>query len=211
MDPQQFQEVTRVGKLEDTLAGIDAALEVGFSPVKVNAVTVRRLDQDFLAFAKLSIPRPLHVRFIEYMPIGQEAADGLAGWGKEDVISSKELLDRINADAVAAGMEPLMPADKNPLGWGPAKYMAFPDAQGTVGFISPLSRHFCGQCNRLRLTADGKIRPCLFSDTEYDVRAALRGGTDEEVSQVLLEALGAKPDEHHDKVGTERNMSAIGG
>ena len=104
-----------------------------------------------------------------------------------------------------------MPADKNPLGWGPAKYMAFPDAQGTVGFISPLSRHFCGQCNRLRLTADGKIRPCLFSDTEYDVRAALRGGTDEEVSQVLLEALGAKPDEHHDKVGTERNMSAIGG
>ena len=211
LDPQQFQEVTRMGKLEDTLAGIDAALEVGFSPVKVNAVTVRRLDQDFLGFAKLSIPRPLHVRFIEYMPIGQEAADGLAGWGKEDVISSKELLDRINADAVAAGMEPLMPADKNPLGWGPAKYMAFPDAQGTVGFISPLSRHFCGQCNRLRLTADGKIRPCLFSDTEYDVRAALRGGTDEEVSQVLLEALGAKPDEHHDKVGTERNMSAIGG
>ena len=211
LDPQQFKEVTRVGELEDTLAGIDAALEVGFSPVKVNAVTVRRLDQDFLAFAKLSIPRPLHVRFIEYMPIGQEAADGLAGWGEEDVVSCKELLDRINADAAAAGMEPLMPADKNPLGWGPAKYMAFPDAQGTVGFISPMSRHFCGECNRLRLTADGKIRPCLFSDTEYDVRAALRGGTDEEVSRVLLEALGAKPDEHHDKVGTERNMSAIGG
>ncbi len=211
LDPQQFKEVTRVGKLEDTLAGIDAALEVGFSPVKVNAVVVRRLDQDLLGFAKLSLDRPLHVRFIEYMPIGQEAADGLAGWGEEDVVSCKELLDRINADAAAAGMEPLMPADKNPLGWGPAKYMAFPDAQGTVGFISPMSRHFCGECNRLRLTADGKIRPCLFSDTEYDVRAALRGGTDEEVSRVLLEALGAKPDEHHDKVGTERNMSAIGG
>ncbi len=211
LDPEQFRQVTRVGNLEDALAGLDAALKVGFSPVKVNAVTVRRLDQDFLAFAKLSLDRPLHVRFIEYMPLGQEAGDGLAGWGKEDVISSQELLERINADALAAGMEPLAPADKNPLGWGPAKYMAFPGAQGTVGFISPLSRHFCSQCNRLRLTADGKIRPCLFSDEEYDVRAALRSGTDEQVAAVLMEALGAKPDEHHDKVGTERNMSAIGG
>ena len=211
LDPEQFRQVTRVGNLEDALAGLDAALKVGFSPVKVNAVTVRRLDQDFLAFAKLSLDRPLHVRFIEYMPLGQEAGDGLAGWGKEDVISSQELLERINADALAAGMEPLAPADKTPLGWGPAKYMAFPGAQGTVGFISPLSRHFCSQCNRLRLTADGKIRPCLFSDEEYDVRAALRSGTDEQVAAVLMEALGAKPDEHHDKVGTERNMSAIGG
>lgn len=211
LDADQFREITRVGRLEDTLAGIDAALEVGFSPVKVNAVTVRRLDQDLLGFAKLSIDRPLHVRFIEYMPIGQDAASGLAGWGKEDVIPSKELLERINAEAMAEGMEPLAPADKNPLGWGPAKYMAFPGAQGTVGFISPLSRHFCSECNRLRLTADGKIRPCLFSDEEYDVREALRTGDDARVAAVLMEALGAKPDEHHDKVGTERNMSAIGG
>ena len=75
----------------------------------------------------------------------------------------------------------------------------------------PLSRHFCAECNRLRVTADGKIRPCLFSDNEFDVREALRGGTDDEVRAVLLEALGAKPDDHHDKVGTERGMSAIGG
>lgn len=211
LDPDQFRAITRVGTLEDTLAGIDAALQVGFDPVKVNAVTVRRLNQDFLGFAKLSIDRPLHVRFIEYMPVGQDAGDGLAGWGEEDVIPNQELLERINADAMAAGMEPLMPADKNPLGWGPAKYMAFPGAQGTVGFISPLSRHFCSECNRLRLTADGKIRPCLFSDEEYDVRKALREGSDEQAAQVLMQALGAKPDEHHDKVGTERNMSAIGG
>ncbi len=211
LDQDQFREVTRVGKLEDTLAGIDAALEVGFDPVKVNAVTVRRLDQDLLGFAKLSIDRPLHVRFIEYMPVGQDAGNGLAGWGQGDVISSQELLERINADAKAEGMEPLAPADKNPLGWGPAKYMAFPGAKGTVGFISPLSRHFCSECNRLRLTADGKIRPCLFSDTEYDVREALRAGDDDRVAACLMEALGAKPDEHHDKVGTERNMSAIGG
>lgn len=211
LDADQFHQITRVGRLEDTLAGIDAALEAGFDPVKVNAVTVRRLDQDFLGFAKLSLDRPLHVRFIEYMPLGQEAGDGLAGWGKEDVIPSDELLQRINADAAAAGMEPLSPAGKGPLGWGPAKYYAFPEAEGTVGFISPLSRHFCSECNRLRLTADGKIRPCLFSDEEYDVRGALRAGDDDQVARVLMEALGAKPDEHHDKVGTERNMSAIGG
>lgn len=211
LDADQFHEVTRVGRLEDTLAGIDAALEAGFDPVKINAVTVRRLDQDFLGFAKLSLDRPLHVRFIEYMPLGQEAGDGLAGWGKEDVISSQELLERINADAVAEGMDSLVPAREDPLGWGPAKYYAFPDAQGTVGFISPLSRHFCGDCNRLRLTADGKIRPCLFSDEEFDVRVALRAGDDAQTERVLMQALGAKPDEHHDKVGTERNMSAIGG
>ena len=88
----------------------------------------------------------------------------------------------------------------------------FPGARGTVGFISPLSRHFCSECNRLRMTADGKIRPCLFSDVEYDMRAALRGdGGDDAIRAVLMEALGAKlRDDHHDKVGTERGMSQIG-
>ncbi len=97
------------------------------------------------------------------------------------------------------------------MGWGPARYFEFPDALGTVGFISPLSRHFCSECNRLRVTADGKVRPCLFSDTEYDVRGALREGDDVAVRDVLLTALGAKPDDHHDKVGTDRKMSQIGG
>ena len=80
-----------------------------------------------------------------------------------------------------------------------------------MGFISPLSRHFCSKCNRLRLTADGKLRPCLFSDEEYDLRTALREGTEEDQRAVFLQAIGAKPDEHHDKVGTERGMSQIGG
>lgn len=210
LDPEQFHEVTRVGQLEDTLAGIDAALEAGFNPVKVNAVTVRRLNQDFLAFAKMSVERPLHVRFIEYMPVG-DSSDAGTGWGKEDVIPSDELLETINARAAAAGMPALQPAGKNPTGGGPARYYEFPDALGTVGFISPMSRHFCGQCNRLRLTADGKVRPCLFSDDEYDVRQAARDGGPEDIKAVLCEALGAKPDEHHNKVGTERNMSQIGG
>lgn len=97
-------------------------------------------------------------------------------------------------------------------GGGPRATSWFPGARGTVGFISPLSRHFCSECNRLRMTADGKIRPCLFSDVEYDMRAALRGdGGDDAIRAVLMEALGAKPDDHHDKVGTERGMSQIGG
>ena len=123
-----------------------------------------------------------------------------------------ELFEIINERARAAGMDELVPAGNDrPLGWGPARYFEFPNAQGTVGFISPLSRHFCSECNRLRLTADGKLRPCLFSDDEYDVRTALRAGDDQAVRAVFAEALGAKPDEHHDKVGTERGMSQIGG
>lgn len=203
---------SRARPFEDTLAGIDAALAAGLNPVKVNAVAVRSLDQDFLEFAKLSIDRPLHVRFIEYMPVGDTSVDAGTGWGKEDVIPSEELFDIINERARAAGLPELRPAGATkPLGWGPARYFEFPDALGTVGFISPLSRHFCSECNRLRVTADGKVRPCLFSDTEYDVRTALREGDDAAVRDVLLTALGAKPDDHHDKVGTDRKMSQIGG
>lgn len=210
LDPDQFHQITRVGNLNDTLAGIDAALEAGFNPVKINSVVVKRLNQNFLEFAKLSIDRPLHVRFIEFMPLGNSSDDG-TGWGKEDVIASDELREIINAQAIEAGMAPLSPADNEPVGWGPARYYEFPDAEGTVGFISPLSRHFCSECNRLRLTADGLIRPCLFSDVEFDMKGALREGGEEAAERVLFEALSAKPDDHHDKVGTERNMSAIGG
>ena len=213
LDPAQFEFITRVGKLESTMKGIDAALETGFNPVKINAVTVRSLNQDYLAFARLSIDRPLHVRFIEYMPVGDAAGADGTGWGKEDVVPSDELLGIINERARVAGLPELEPVndDGKPIGWGPATYYQFPGAQGTVGFISPLSRHFCGQCNRLRLTADGKLRPCLFSDREIDVRAALRDGGEDAVYDAFLEALNLKPDDHHDRVGTERNMSQIGG
>ncbi|WP_165045058.1 GTP 3',8-cyclase MoaA [Adlercreutzia sp. ZJ138] len=214
LDPDQFKRITRVGTIEQTLAGIDAALEYGFNPVKVNAVTVRSLNQDYLAFARLSVDRPLHVRFIEYMPVGESTGANGCGWGKQDVVPSDELIETINARAAAAGLPALQPAtESRPEGWGPARYYQFPGALGTVGVISPLSRHFCSECNRLRMTADGKIRPCLFSDEEYDVRAVLRDAhaDDETVRAVLLQALGAKPDEHHDKVGTDRGMSQIGG
>lgn len=212
LDPAQFSMITRRGKLEDALAGIRAALDVGFDPVKINAVTVRSLNQDYLAFAKLSIENPLHVRFIEYMPVGESSGSSGCGWGKEDVVPSEELIEIIDERAQAEGLGALIPAGgARPEGWGPARYYTFEGALGTVGFISPLSRHFCSECNRLRLTADGKLRPCLFSDVEFDLRDALRANDTETAKAVFAEALGAKPDDHHDKVGTERGMSQIGG
>ena len=213
LDREQYARITRRDRLPDTLAGIDAALAAGLDPVKINAVTVRSLNQDFLAFAKLSIDRPLHVRFIEYMPVGESTGSDGTGWGKQDVVPSDELIATINARAAEQGLPPLKDhdGDGKPIGWGPARYYAFPGALGTVGVISPLSRHFCSECNRLRLTADGKLRPCLFSDREFDVRGALREEGEEAVYREFLKAIGEKPDEHHDKVGTERGMSQIGG
>ena len=212
LDPDQFKYITRRGELHQTLDGIKAALEAGFDPVKINAVTVRSLNQDYLAFARLSVDRPLHVRFIEYMPVGESSGSDGCGWGPEDVVPNEEVIETINAQAREQGLPELVPAgDDRPLGWGPARYWEFPGAKGTVGFISALSNHFCAQCNRVRLTADGKLRPCLFSDLEFDVRTPLRAGDDDAVHEVFATTLRAKPDEHHNKIGTERGMSQIGG
>ena len=213
LDPEQYTHITRRGKVEDALAGIDCALEVGFDPVKVNAVVVRSLNQDLLAFAALSVDRPLHMRFIEYMPVGDsEGEDGL-GWSKRDTIPNEELIAILDEQALAAGLGRLIPLSDaaKPEGWGPARYYQFEGAMGTVGLISALSRHFCGECNRLRLTAEGKLRPCLFSDLEYDVREAIRARDDDRIRIILREAIGSKPDEHHYRVGTARLMSQIGG
>ncbi len=212
LDADQFHYITRRGYLQQTLDGIEAALEAGFDPVKINAVTVRSLNQDYLAFARLSVDRPLHVRFIEYMPVGESSGVDGCGWGPGDVVPNEEVIEAINAQAREQGLPELVPAgDDRPLGWGPARYWEFPGAKGTVGFISALSNHFCAQCNRVRLTADGKLRPCLFSDLEFDVRTPLRAGDDDAVREVFATTLRAKPDEHHNKVGTQRGMSQIGG
>lgn len=212
LDADQYRFITRRGDLEGALAGIDAALAVGLNPVKVNAVVVRSLNQDLLAFAKLSLDRPLHVRFIEYMPVGESSGVDGCGWGPDDEIPSEEVVRIVSEQAEAEGLGPLKPVrGKTADGWGPARYFEFEGAQGTVGVISPMSRHFCSECNRLRLTADGKLRPCLFSDLEYDVRTPVRAGDMDGVRQAILEALGHKPEDHYDKVGTDRKMSQIGG
>jgi cyclic pyranopterin phosphate synthase len=213
LDPAQFTHITRWGNIEDTHRGIDAALQVGFDPVKINVVVVRSLDQDLLAFARLSIDRPLHVRFIEYMPVGDPQGEDGLGWTAEDTIPNEELIALIDSRVEAAGLGRLVPLNKaaGPEGWGPARYYQLEGARGTIGFISALSRHFCNECNRLRMTAEGQLRPCLFNDQEFDVKTALRSNDDQQVRRVLREALGAKPDEHHFQIGTERLMSQIGG
>lgn len=240
LDADQFARITRLGRLEQALAGIDAALAHGFDPVKVNTVVVRRLEQDVFGLARLSVERPVHVRFIEYMPIGNEETGAdrahdvaqdvpsrgsavadphcpggvdASLWDASDTVPSAELRARISQAAVAAGIGALEPAGEGtgPAGAGPATYWRFPGAAGTVGFISAMSNHFCSSCNRMRLTADGAIRPCLFSDAEYRVREALRSGDDAAVAAVWHDAVAHKPQEHQAIEGTERFMSQIGG
>jgi cyclic pyranopterin phosphate synthase len=215
LDPARYHEITRCGSFDAAVAGIKAALEEKLDPVKINAVAIRSLDQDFFAFARYTIDMPLHVRFIEYMPVGNSRGVDGCGWGADDVISCEEIIAIINQKACDAGMQPLQPIDKDvPEGRGPARYYSFPGAKGTVGFISPLSNHFCSTCNRIRLTSEGMIRPCLFSDQEFDIRAALRHGDEGDVRSILLNALAAKPGEHHEgdhARATTVNMNTIGG
>jgi cyclic pyranopterin phosphate synthase len=194
--------------------------------VKLNVVVVRSLDQDLLGFARMTLDRPLHVRFIEYMPVGDDAdsAEGAEGggcagdstsfhWTRHDHVPSEETLAGIRSGALQAGLGELATVERHaaPGGWGPARYFRLPGAQGTIGVISPLSAHFCGECNRLRLTADGQLRTCLFSDDEIDVRTALRTGTDDDVRALIRSALAHKPESHSMQVGTLRRMSQIGG
>lgn len=222
LDAQQYRQITRRGALSDALAGIDAALEHDFSPVKINVVAVRHFNQDFARFAQLTLDRPLHVRFIEYMPVGLTAADHEGQWTKQDVVPADEIRARIDQGCAKERLGTLHALDgqtsaQTPTGWGPATYYALDHAQGTVGFISAVSHHFCASCNRLRLTADGRLRPCLFSDKEFDLRSILRAeGLGEEqrqerLIQVLREALAIKPENHHHREGTQRTMSQMGG
>jgi len=221
LDPEVYKHITRGGRLEDALAGIEAAFDAGMDPVKVNGVVVRSLDQDLLSFARMTLDRPLHIRFIEYMPVGGEGEPTTGGacssetavgaWTIEDHVPSDEIVARLSAEGIAAGLGALetVARDAAPGGWGPATYYRFPGAVGTIGVISPLSHHFCAECNRLRLTADGKLRTCLFSDDELDAREVLRSGGD--VRELIRAALAAKPESHNMRVGTIRRMSQIGG
>jgi cyclic pyranopterin phosphate synthase len=223
LDADVYESVTRGGRLSDALAGIDAAFDAGMDPVKINVVVVRSLDQDLLSFARMTLERQVHIRFIEYMPVGGETEPSPGGacssdaghqaWTEADTVPSDEILARLVVEGAAAGLGALEPVAKGdaPGGWGPARYYRFAGALGTLGVISPLSHHFCGECNRLRLTADGKLRTCLFSDDELDARTVLRTGTDADVRALIRAALAAKPESHNMRVGTLRRMSQIGG
>jgi GTP 3',8-cyclase len=205
LDPARFREVSRRDGLEQVLEGIFAAKKAGFDPVKVNAVSIRGVtDQDVVPLARFARQHGLEMRYIEYMPIGAEA------WERSKVYFAHEILDQIERE-----VGPLAPAkDYDPK--APAMEFEYADGGGRVGIIASVSRPFCHSCNRLRLTADGKVRNCLFALDEVDVKGLLRGGADDaEVAEVVRRNVWAKWEGHEINtarfVKPERTMHAIGG
>ncbi|MFZ5590567.1 MAG: GTP 3',8-cyclase MoaA [Bacillota bacterium] len=201
----RYTLITRLGKLEQALAGIEAALEYGFHPVKINTVAIRGFNDDEINdLVAMTLDKPLHLRFIELMPVG--VADG---WAKSRHLAVAEIREIIERQ-----FGPLSPVHK-PTGHGPARYYTIAGARGTVGFISPLSDHFCHQCNRLRLTADGRLRPCLYDTREIDLKTPLRRGAGpEELAALFRRAVLLKPAGHSFAAGWQddrRVMSQIGG
>jgi len=204
--PERFADITGSDAWNRVWRGIEKAVACGFSPVKINMVPLRGVNDDEAAdFARLTRDSAVHVRFIELMPIGA----GCRGSGTDGVPSAE-----VRA-AIERELGPLEPAAQG-AGAGPARNFRLAGGKGVIGFISPMSQHFCASCRRLRLTADGKIRPCLLSDTEIDVKSPLRGGCgDDELERLLRAALAIKPERHYiaeAKGGCfERTMSRIGG
>jgi GTP 3',8-cyclase len=182
--PEVFRTITRGGRLDDVLAGIRAALAAGLSPVKINVVLLQGINEpDVPEFARLTIDRPLDVRFIERMPFGGDGERSLP-----ESFSAATVLHMIRSE-----VGPLTPVDRSPLD-GPASMYTLPGAQGRIGVIDAVTGHFCGTCNRMRLTARGTLRPCLLSPHEINLRDPLRrGASDEELARILLSAVHAKP------------------
>lgn len=189
LQPEKFHQITRFGSLSQVWAGLLAAESAGLVPIKLNAVIIRGINDDELQdFARLTLRHPWHVRFIELMPIGNDGdwGTGLPPNGQR-YFSVQEMRD------VLAPLG-LQSAD-SPAGNGPARTFAVSGACGTIGFISSMSDHFCQSCNRLRLTADGFLRPCLFSQNEVSVREALATGTD--LTGLIQQAVALKPPGHN--------------
>jgi len=214
LNEARFERITRHNKLHDVLNGIETAKGCGLNPVKVNTVVMRGInDDEVIDFARLTITQGWHVRFIELMPfVTDNPPDGHSvGAGANlhpGFVSADEVGEKLKELGV---LEPSLPITGN----GPARYYRFSQASGTVGFIAPISQHFCFSCNRLRLTAEGKLRPCLLDDREADLRGPLRrGASDAELKKVIVGAIHAKPHKHGLTAGRtsrKRLMSQVGG
>jgi cyclic pyranopterin phosphate synthase len=185
-DAVRYKEITRGGDLDAVLRGLEAAEKAGLSPIKINMVPVRGVNDDEIEhFARMTLSSEYHVRFIEFMP-----SASIDTWGPEKYIAIGEMQDIIRR------ISPITPirVRKN----GPSKYFRLEGAKGVIGFISALSHHFCKDCNRLRLTSEGKLRPCLFSETEIDLRAPIRtGASDAEMERLLRLSIEVKPEGHN--------------
>jgi cyclic pyranopterin phosphate synthase len=205
LQAERFAYITRRDRFKEVWEGIEETMRQGFSPVKINVVVMKGFNDDELrAFARLSLAYPLHIRFIEFMPVG-----GVSHWDGQEIIPFSRIMEEIR------GIGELLPMGPYENG-GPAKRYYIKGGKGEIGFISPISSHFCAQCNRLRLTPDGKIRTCLFSDEEIDLKGALRkAGGEAILEEILYQALQAKPEGH--RIGDirfkkcQRGMHAIGG
>ncbi len=207
LDPERLRRIMRFGTLSEIQAGITAAEEAGLTPLKINCVVARGYnDGDVVEMAGRTLEKDWHVRFIELMPLGTGEAAHVA---LSQFVPSRESRDRIEA-----ALGPLSPLpNANPS--DESRNFRFAGAPGVVGFISPVSEPYCGTCNRMRLTADGRFHLCLLHDDELDVKQVLRaGGSEAEVAAVLARAVGLKPTGHNldDGVSTEqRQMFQIGG
>ena len=199
MDMGVYSKITRTGNLEDALRGLDVAIEMGFTPIKVNVVVMKGINEDLTGFVKLATEKPVQVRFIEYMPIGPSAHSSL-------FVPASQILQRLKC---TAALEPA----KTCTGNGPVlDTWRIHNGRGSLSIIAPLSEHICGHCNRLRLTADGQLRLCLFSKGEINLKPALRPKPDRELLKSLfMEAIGKKPESLRQTDGFGRHMSQIGG
>lgn len=200
--PDRVRAIARRTLSFDPLDALTAAEEAGLAPIKVNVVVMRGVNDDEISdFAQLTLSSPWHVRFIELMPVGELGGEGLG-----EVVPSGEVLDRIST------LFGQLVAVTGPGGNGPARYYRIPGARGTVGVITPMSHSYCASCNRVRLTADGRLRTCLFGDHEVDLRSPLRQGLP--LGQLFREALEQKPLEHELlqlRTGGLRALSQVGG
>lgn len=199
LDDKKFKEITRCGKLSDVLKGIEVALKVGLTPIKINTVLIGGFNDDEIEkLTDLTIDNEIDVRFIELMPIGHASK-----WSKEKFISNEIILDKIPG-LISLPQEPGVTA----------KHYKIPNAKGKIGLISPISHEFCSACNRIRLTSDGKIKPCLHSDKEIDLKHIIRNDKSK-LKETLENAILAKPNRHHINdegyVPIERDMNNIGG
>ena len=205
LDPERFRHITRRDRLGDVLAGLDAAKRVGFSPIKINAVLMRGFNEnEAVPLARWGRDHGYEVRFIEWMPL-----DFQKRWEREKLVPASEILEQIGSTfplELAEGADPSAPATRY-------RYL---DGGGHVGVIASVTRPFCGHCDRIRITADGQIRTCLFAHREYDIRTTMRSGApDEEIVRLLQAAVWRKAPGHLINSPyfrqPERGMSAIGG
>jgi cyclic pyranopterin phosphate synthase len=196
---EKFIKITGQDALQDVLAGIEKAREVGLAPIKINMVVMKNFNSDELVkFAALAKNNPYQIRFIEYMPFRS---------GEDYLFTAEEMKEQLKA----GGFSTLIPEKGN---GSPALVYRLPGSQGTIGFITPVSRHFCSSCNRIRLTSDGCLKPCLLANQEYSLREELRRGiSDDELTEKIKQNIWDKP-KHQSLIKgqkSERGMYRIGG